>query len=294
MMRVRKALLFVVMLGALSLSFHGQVASVTPQLGLSFAVVFALSYDVATLLALHEAMNPTASRRVKRWAWAVLIQAGGTALGLNTWYGLVTGTLPSPIAVAIGAGPVMLAWTLSHLFALVLAERAKHRTGNENENGAEDASHAAPAGPSPKPGDSPAKPTSTSASGRVLPGLESAGTRQGSAGDPVAASVGSAVSGGDALVDRAERLERQALATSGGKQGISYRKATRQLRVRYPTARAALDAARSRITNDTTNDTDHNPIHNVIHDTDTDHTDALTSELADRLGVPSSNGAASS
>jgi hypothetical protein len=54
--------------------------------------------------------------------------------------------------------------------------------------------------------------------------------------------------------------------------------------VRYPTARAALDAARSRITTDT-----------AIHDTDNDHTDALTpAGLTDRLSAPSSNGAASS
>ncbi|WP_028924965.1 hypothetical protein [Pseudonocardia acaciae] len=238
-MKVRRLLLFAVMLGALSLSFHGQVASVAPQLGVPFAVVFAISYDVATLLALHEAMTPGVSGRVRRWAWTVLIQAGGTALGLNTWYGLSTGMLPSPVAVAVGAGPVMLAWSLSHLFALVLAER----TGRTGSTGDGAASRTASADSHPSPREQQPGPVLDAPAARALPAPECPGGVDGPV--PVAASRGA--SDEDALVDRAERLERQARAASGGKQGISYRAAAKRLRVRYGTARAALDAARSRL-----------------------------------------------
>ena len=250
-MKTRRFLLFAVMLGALSLSFNGQVSSVTVLLGQAFAVVFALTFDVASLLALHEVTNGDASRRVRRWAWLVLLQAGGTALGLNTWHALSTHTLPDLAAVAVGAGPVVLAWSLSHLIALVLTDKARaDQTGRPAGTAPAGASRTAPATagyPVPAGWSAPVAGISTRF-------LEPAGTpsASGVTGSWVseAAGLGSDSSGGDALVEQAARLERQALAESGGARGISYREAARRLRVRYPTARAALDAARSRTDRD--------------------------------------------
>jgi hypothetical protein len=50
----------------------------------------------------------------------VLVLAGGTAAGLNTWHALQAGELPPLGAVVVGIGPVLLAVVLSHLVALVL------------------------------------------------------------------------------------------------------------------------------------------------------------------------------
>ena len=81
------------MVGALSVSVRGQVQAVEPLLG-SMSVVLALTNDLAALLALNELM---ATRRaaVRRWAWAVLLLAGGTAAGLNTWHAVAAGALPA-------------------------------------------------------------------------------------------------------------------------------------------------------------------------------------------------------
>lgn len=117
---MRKVGLFVVMIGALALSFYGQVSAVSPLLGTQMSVVFALTNDIASLLALNEVMNADNSS-IRRWSWVVLFIAGGTALGLNTYHALLSATLPKIAAIAVGAGPVILAWTLSHVVALAMA-----------------------------------------------------------------------------------------------------------------------------------------------------------------------------
>lgn len=116
--RVRQAGLALVMVGALSVSVRGQVQAVAPLLG-GMGVVLALTNDLAALLALNEVIS-TRRREVRRWAWAVLILAGGTAAGLNTWHAVAEGRLPAVWAVVVGIGPVLLAVLLSHLVALVL------------------------------------------------------------------------------------------------------------------------------------------------------------------------------
>ena len=90
--RVRRSGLALVMVGALSVSVRGQVQAVEPLLG-GMSVVLALTNDLAALLALNELMS-TQRRAVRRWAWAVLVLAGGTAAGLNTWHALEAGELP--------------------------------------------------------------------------------------------------------------------------------------------------------------------------------------------------------
>lgn len=115
---VRRGGLALVMVGALSVSVRGQVEAVAPLLG-GMSVVLALTNDLAALLALNEVMS-TRRRQVRRWAWAVLVLAGGTAAGLNTWHALQADTLPPLWAVVVGIGPVLLAVVLSHLVALVL------------------------------------------------------------------------------------------------------------------------------------------------------------------------------
>jgi hypothetical protein len=107
------------MVGALSVSVRGQVEAVTPLLG-GMSIVLALTNDLAAFLALNEVIT-TRRREVRRWAWAVLLLAGGGAAGLNTWHALAAGVLPALWAVVVGIGPVMLAMLLSHLVALVLA-----------------------------------------------------------------------------------------------------------------------------------------------------------------------------
>jgi hypothetical protein len=129
----RRAGLAVVMVGALSVSVRGQVEAVTPLLG-GMSIVLALTNDVAALLALNEVIS-TRRSEVRRWAWAVLMLAGGTAAGLNTWHAIAAGPLPAAWAVVVGMGPVLLAMLLSHLVALVLEQ--------------------APPAPAPAPGSSP-------------------------------------------------------------------------------------------------------------------------------------------
>lgn len=116
--RVRRGGLALVMIGALSVSVRGQVEAVEPLLG-GMSLVLALTNDLAALLALNELMS-TKRRDVRRWAWAVLVLAGGTAAGLNTWHAVEAGALPALWAVVVGIGPVLLAVVLSHLVALVL------------------------------------------------------------------------------------------------------------------------------------------------------------------------------
>jgi len=253
-MKTRRFLLFAVMLGALSLSFNGQVSSVTVLLGSAFAVVFALTFDVATLLALHEVTNGEASGRVRRWAWLVLLQAGGTALGLNTWHALASHKLPDLAAVAVGAGPVVLAWSLSHLIALVLADKA--RAGQHTGTAAAGASRTAPAVVAALAGEGWSAPVAGTSTRFLEPSETPNPSRSAGTGLAEVPRTGSDASTGDALVEQAARLEQQALAASGGARGISYREAARRLRVRYPTARAALDAARSRLEGDRVPSTD--------------------------------------
>ncbi|GAA1347866.1 hypothetical protein [Saccharothrix algeriensis] len=131
----RKAALFAVMVGALALTVNGEVRAVAPMLGVGFGVVLALVFAVSTLLALHYVIDGTGP--VRRWAWAVLLFAGGMELGLNTWHAVTSiavdghgkpllvdgGTVPAlPLgaAVAVGAGPVLLAGLLSHLVSLAM------------------------------------------------------------------------------------------------------------------------------------------------------------------------------
>lgn len=139
---VRRGGLGLVMIGALSVSVRGQVEAVEPLLG-GMSVVLALTNDLAALLALNELMS-TQRREVRRWAWAVLVLAGGTAAGLNTWHALEAGTLPALWAVVVGIGPVLLAVVLSHLVALVLSDDAP-------ATGAVVAPPMAPAAPAPAP-----------------------------------------------------------------------------------------------------------------------------------------------
>ena len=131
---VRRGGLALVMVGALSVSVRGQVEAVAPLLG-GMSIVLALTNDLAALLALNEAIS-TRRQDVRRWAWAVLVLAGGTAAGLNTWHAIAAGLLPAVWAVVVGIGPVLLAMVLSHLVALVLDEAP-----------AEHASAAAPSSP---------------------------------------------------------------------------------------------------------------------------------------------------
>jgi hypothetical protein len=85
------------------------------------AVVLALVFALSTLLALHE-VTVAQTRAALVWAWLVLVLAGGMELGLNTWHALSEGTLPTPAAIAVGAGPVVLAGLLSHLLTLSVAD----------------------------------------------------------------------------------------------------------------------------------------------------------------------------
>lgn len=118
---VRKIGLFAVMSGALGLTVGGEVQAVEPLLGRPMAVVLALVFALSTLLALHEVTVATTTA-ARLWAWMVLVLAGGMELGLNTWHALLVGNLPTPVAVAVGAGPVVLAGLLSHLLTLSGAE----------------------------------------------------------------------------------------------------------------------------------------------------------------------------
>lgn len=142
--RVRRGGLTLVMVGALAVSVRGQVEAVTPLLG-GMSIVLALTNDLAAFLALNEVIT-TRRPEVRRWAWAVLLLAGGTAGGLNTWHALAAGVLPALWAVVVGIGPVLLAMLLSHLVGLVLGAPAE---GDEASAPAVDvpAVHAVPAVP---------------------------------------------------------------------------------------------------------------------------------------------------
>lgn len=123
---MRRLGLIAVVLGAMVLGVHGQVAAVRPLLGAAPGGVLAATADLATLLALNEALSGR-SVSVRRWAWSVILLAGGQSIGLNVWYAVSTARLPWPVSVAIGAGPVILAGLLSHLLALSM--------GTESESG---------------------------------------------------------------------------------------------------------------------------------------------------------------
>lgn len=158
--RLRRGGLALVMVGALAVSVRGQVAAVEPLLA-GMSVVLALSNDLAALLALNELMS-TQRREVRRWAWAVLVLAGGTAAGLNTWHALQAGTLPPPWAVVVGIGPVLLAVVLSHLVALVLTDTTPTHVADDVQSlrgrvpsSTDESSRAAPPAPA-----APARPGS--------------------------------------------------------------------------------------------------------------------------------------
>lgn len=253
---MRRAGLFVVMLGALSLSFAGQVDAVKPLLGRELAVVFAATNDVAALLALNEVLNPSAGRGVRGWAWVALILGGGTALVLNTWHAITAAVLPSPTALLVGAEPVVLAWVLSHVVALVLTNRREADPESASETtveavalateGVSDGTVGLPsaeaAGSTPGVASVPAQPQS--ADDTATAPEETAEVAREALPEPVRV-VSSDLP--EDLIDRAEKAERKALERSGGKRGLSYREAPRRLGVRYATARAALDAARARM-----------------------------------------------
>lgn len=120
MKNLRKVLMFAVMLGALALTVRGEVRAVAPLLGIAFGVVLAAVFALSTLLALNEVIE--GKRHVRLWAWVVLLLAGGMELGLNTWDALAAESLPRLAAIAVGAGPVVLAGLLSHLVALAVTD----------------------------------------------------------------------------------------------------------------------------------------------------------------------------
>ncbi|MEV0089128.1 hypothetical protein [Saccharopolyspora sp. NPDC050642] len=263
---MRKAGLSVVMLGALSLSFAGQVDAVMPLLGQQLGVVFAATNDVAALLALNVVLDAGVERRVRGWAWVVLFLSGGTGLVLNTWDALKAAMLPDPASILVGAQPVVLAWVLSHVVALVHAkrrqvggERASQTTTEPPETPVEDTPEDAAGQPLPEAATS--GPESVSGAGQpALP--QSAETAASAEERPVREALPAVASeAADALpvdlIDRAERAERQALARSGGKRGLPFREAPRKLGVRYDTARAALEAARARMASETPAMADH-------------------------------------
>lgn len=261
---IRKSGLFLVMLGGLSLSFAGQVDAVEPLLGHELAIVFAATNDVAALLALNEVLNPGADRHVRSWAWVALFLGGGTALVLNTWHAIKAAVLPGPAAILVGAEPVVLAWVLSHVVALVLS---RHRR-EADTTAADTASETSPEMPAERPesADVPeaslgvaeapeAAPIAASdAAQRELPTAAPDAGIEGSAGEPEAlpeAAEDASEALPEDLIARAEKAERKALQQSGGKRGLPYREAPRKLGVRYDTARAALDAARARMATET-------------------------------------------
>ncbi|SDD94835.1 hypothetical protein [Actinokineospora iranica] len=171
----RKVALFAVMAGALALTVNGEVQAVAPMLGTGFGAVLAAVFALSTLLALNYVIEGTGS--VRLWAWLVLVLAGGMELGLNTWHALsavlttpegavvldsrgrAVPALPPLAAVAVGAGPVLLAGLLSHLVALTMADR-----------------------PAPVP---PAAPTPAPAPALPVPGTGLAAREESGAGDPV-------------------------------------------------------------------------------------------------------------
>lgn len=255
----RKLALFAVMLGALSLSFSGQVEAVTPLLGSELALVFAGTNDLAALLALNEVASGRAGG-ARRWAWVALLLSGGTALGLNTWHAIRTGSLPWLAAVVAGAEPVLLAWVLSHVVALAAGNGKTETPVSASEVASRREDHE----PAAAPGQASCPPADTSISEAATQPLP---TDSGPAQEPLPASAEQGEHGDEQpelealpdsgeqsepdlpvqLIDRAEKLERQARAHSSGKRGLAYREAPRRLGVRYDTARAALDAARARI-----------------------------------------------
>jgi len=165
---VRRGGLALVMVGALAVSVRGQVEAVTPLLG-EMAIVLALTNDLAAFLALNEVLS-TRRREVRRWAWAVLLLAGGTAAGLNTWHALHAGVLPALWAVVVGIGPVVLAMLLSHLVALVINSDHVH------PELAEPPTHPAPAGHEPAPPTAASPTLETAGAGQVPAALTGPGT----------------------------------------------------------------------------------------------------------------------
>jgi hypothetical protein len=151
------------MVGALSVSVRGQVQAVEPLLG-PMSVVLALTNDLAALLALNELMA-TCRAAVRWWAWAVLLLAGGTAAGLNTWHAVAAAALPAVWAVVVGIGPVLLAVVLSHLVALVLDQTPTKALGTAA------ASPIEPTTSVPPPLAGPAEPAAAAAA--PIPAVES-------------------------------------------------------------------------------------------------------------------------
>jgi hypothetical protein len=99
------------------------------------------------------------------WAWAVLLLAGGTAAGLNTWHAVAAAALPAVWAVVVGIGPVLLAVVLSHLVALVLDQTPTKALGTAA------ASPIEPTTSVPPPLAGPAEPAAAAAA--PIPAVES-------------------------------------------------------------------------------------------------------------------------
>ena len=241
--RLRRAGLALVMVGALSVSVRGQVEAVTPLLG-GMSVVLALTNDLAALLALNELM---ATRRpeVRRWSWAVLVPAGGTAAGLNTWHAVGEATLPPAWAVVVGIGPVLLAVVLSHLVALVLSEPPPEVTAEAAER--DSTPRAATPAPQTAQED---RPTAVSGPGAhhgltVVPSPPDRPTPGGRGGPSPAASDRPDTKGADEVAD--PRVQRLVAQLRGGAQ-LTGAAVARQLGCSPRTGRRLLRQAEDQLT----------------------------------------------
>ncbi|MGH3099273.1 MAG: hypothetical protein ACRDMV_25110 [Streptosporangiales bacterium] len=114
---VARTVTVAVMGGAMALSYAGIAAAVQPAAG-ALRPVYPLVLDGAALMGLYEVLSARRSRTARAWAWGVLLIAGSTSVGLNTWHALSEAGLPVPVAVAYGTVPVLLAYGLSHLVAI--------------------------------------------------------------------------------------------------------------------------------------------------------------------------------
>lgn len=134
MWSVRRLMLFAVVLGVMVVSINGQIQATQPLLGEHLAALFAVTLDMASLIALNEVLSADRGP-VRRWGWLALALAAGLSVGLNVWHAVNSGTLPLPAAIAVGAGPVALTGVLSHLLALSLAAEKAEAVPTEPARG---------------------------------------------------------------------------------------------------------------------------------------------------------------